>query len=100
MQRMQFTIRCKPFDRLYAGAICLQYRHQATVDQLTIHAHRTGAAFTFAAALLGSGKMQVFAQHVEQPLYRRRLNGAAFAIDSEANGGPTITHTGAVSSTA
>ena len=80
----------KAFHGLDVGALGLQNRHQATVDELAIHADRAGAALAFAAAFLGSGQVQIFAQHVEQALHRRHLHGARFAIDGEVNRGPGL----------
>ncbi len=71
---MQFAFERQPFDGLNLGAFGLQHGHKATVHQLAIHAHRAGAALALATTFLGAGQMQIFAQHVEQPLHGRHLH--------------------------
>ena len=72
LQRVHFAVARQAFDGFDARAFSLQYGHEATVHQFAVHAHRARAAFAFAAAFLGSGQVQVFAQHVEQALHGRR----------------------------
>ena len=71
LQRMENAVVCEPFDGLNVCAFGLQNRNEATIDQLAIHAHRAGAALAFAAAFLGAGEVQIFAQHIEQTLHGR-----------------------------
>ena len=66
-------------------AVSLQDRHQAGVDELAIHQHGAGAALAFAAPFLGSGEAEVFAQHVEQALHGRRVDGLGSVVDCEVN---------------
>ncbi len=50
-------------DRLAVGA---RDRRAAGEDALPVHQHRAGAALALAAAVLGAGQLQLFAQDVEQ----------------------------------
>jgi hypothetical protein len=59
LQRMQFSAESEAFHCLNIRAIGLQHRNEATVHELAIHAHRTGAALALAAALLGPGQLQI-----------------------------------------
>src|ERR1035438_6814922 len=99
LNRMKLAICCQAFNCLNIGALVLQHRHQATVYQLAVHAYRAGAALAFAATFLGSGKMQVFSQHIEQALHRRRLDFTALTVDGEMDGRPGRAHRLACSST-
>ena len=97
LQRMQLTIDCEPFNRLYARAFGLQHGHKAAVHQLAIHVNRTRAAFAFTATFLRAGQVQIFAQYIQQPLHRRRLHGTLLSIHVEADCGETSAHTEAIS---
>jgi hypothetical protein len=61
---------CYAFDGLDIGAFGLEYRDEATVDELAIQHDGTGAALPFPAAFFGAGEVQVFAEYVEQAGHR------------------------------
>src|SRR5262249_55147407 len=70
LHRMQLIWRDR--DSLDGGnrrAGDLGNRDQTTVHNLPVYHHTAGAALTFAATLLGAGEVQLFAQHVKQPLH-------------------------------
>ena len=55
LQRMQATLRSKPLDRGYFGAVPRHSQNEAGVDPDTVDENRAGAALSMIAALLGSG---------------------------------------------
>ena len=73
---VQHVAAREPLDRRDRAAVALARRDEARVDDLAVEHHRARAALAFAAALLRAGEPQVLAQHVEQALPRRALDGA------------------------
>ncbi|HEV8382905.1 MAG TPA: hypothetical protein VGQ29_15065 [Gemmatimonadales bacterium] len=53
-------------DRGNLAALDLAYGYQATVHDLAVDEHRTGAAFPLAAPFLRTGEVEVLAQYVKQ----------------------------------
>ena len=58
------------FDGADGCAVGLQCRDEAGVDELAVQQDGAGATLTFAAAFFCSGKVQVFAEEIEEPLHR------------------------------
>src|SRR6267378_1502399 len=68
------------FDGGDFGAFRLQDWDEAGVDQVAVDQDGTGSALAFAAALFGSGEVQVFAEDVEEALHRWGFDGFCLAI--------------------
>src|SRR4051794_9347776 len=99
LQRVHFSVAGQTLDGFDACALTLQHRNQATVYKLAIHAHCARAALAFTAAFLGSGQVQVFAQHIQQALQWRDAYFPLHTIHRDAYRGPGRAHTFAGSST-
>ena len=56
------------------AAICLDCGENAGVYALSVHKDGTCAAIAFAAAFLGTGKTQLFTQHMKQRFCRINLD--------------------------
>src|SRR5690242_4952344 len=69
-----------PLAGLHAPAIRLACRDEARVDDLAVEQHRARTALALAATFLRAGEAAVLAQHVEQSLPRRALDGARLAV--------------------
>jgi hypothetical protein len=65
----------KAFNGGDHGALDLQDRDEAGVDQIAVDQDGARSALAFAAALFGSSKIQVFAKDVEKTLHRWRFDG-------------------------
>src|SRR5712675_778188 len=87
---MEFFVDDEAFDGGDFGAFDLQDGDEAGVDQVAVDQDGAGSALAFAAALFGSGKVQVFAEDVEEALHRWGFDGFCLAIDSELNGGHAV----------
>src|ERR1700733_8725348 len=75
------------FDGGDFSAFGLQDGDKAGVDQVAVDQDGAGPALAFAAALFGSGEVQVFAEHIEQPLHRWCFDSFFAAVDGELDGG-------------
>ena len=62
-------------------------QHQARQHRLAIDQHRTGAALTKLAAVLGAGELQIFAQHFEQRLVVVGEDVDRFLVDGARRAG-------------
>src|SRR5438270_3421331 len=80
LQGLHFAVVREALNGFDAFAVHLQDRHEATVYQLAVQSHGARTTFAFAAAFLGSGEVQVFAQHVKQALHGRDAEFALYAI--------------------
>jgi hypothetical protein len=80
---VELLVDCEAFDGGDLRAFHLQDGDEAGVDQITIHQDGAGAALAFAAALLGSGEVKIFAEYVEETLHRRSFDCSFAAIDGE-----------------
>src|SRR5216684_7848699 len=67
---MEFLADDEAFDGGDFGAFGLQDGDEAGVDQVAVDQDGAGSAFAFAAALFGSGEVQVFAKDVEEAFHR------------------------------
>ena len=56
-------------------------RDEAPVDQFSVHPDGAGAAFAFAAAFLGSGEAEIFAEDIEEALHGRDIDYLRLAVD-------------------
>ena len=61
-------------------------QREAGVNPLAIHEHGAGAAQVVVVAFLGTGKVEVFAQGIEQGGPGRELVGAFLAVDAQRDG--------------
>ncbi len=59
-------IVAESFDRQNFGAFDLREWNEARAHGLSVDENRARAAFSLATSFLGSGKKEVFAQHIEQ----------------------------------
>src|SRR5947207_10616025 len=85
LQRVQAPWR-QPFDRGDRLALHARHRRQAGKRAPALDVHHADAALPGAAAVLGSGELELFAQHPQQG---RSVRGGARdgpAIDGESNG--------------
>src|ERR1700739_2937049 len=71
------------FDGSDLRAFGLQNGNQAGVDQIAVHQDGAGSALAFAAAFLGAGEVQIFAEDIEKSLHRRSLDGLFAVVDGE-----------------
>ena len=78
---VEFLVDCDAFDGGDVGGFGLEDGDEAGVDEFTVHEDGAGAALAFAAAFLGSGEVEVFAEDVEEPLERRGFDGLGLAVD-------------------
>src|ERR1041385_6990936 len=83
LHRVQHVAARQTLDGGDPAAVALAGSDQAGVDRLAVELDGARTALALAAALLGAGQPQVLAQHVEQPLPRRRLDRAQLAVDLE-----------------
>ena len=84
---MEFPVDAEALDSSDLGSFSLQNGDEAGVDQIAVDQDGAGSALAFAAALFGSGEVQVFAEDVEQALHRWSFDGFFAAIDGELDGG-------------
>ena len=71
----------QPLGGLDGRTLRLGHRQQTRLHQYAIDDHRTGAAFTGAAAFLGAGKIEIVAQEIEQSLMRLGITCDLAAVD-------------------
>src|ERR1700727_318365 len=64
------------------GTFGLQDGDEAGVDEVAVHKDGASSALAFSAAFFGSGEMEVFAKHIEQPLHRRCFDGSLVLVDA------------------
>src|ERR1700761_2109358 len=86
LHRMKRVAICDAFDRLDRGAIEAHGKLQAGIDAPAVDQHGASAALAAVAALLGAGKLQPFAQQIEQGdtgIVER--NGARLTVDGESD---------------
>src|ERR1700722_11956667 len=79
------------FDGGDPRAFGLQDGDEAGVDEVAVHQDGAGAALAFAAALLCSSEMEVFAEDVEEALHRWSVNGFCVAVNGASDGGHAVT---------
>jgi hypothetical protein len=85
LHRVQLISDGNSLDRSYCRSTDLGNRNKATVHDLSVDNNRARAALAFTAALLGPGKPQLFAQHVEQASHRKHLKPSLLAIDRKVD---------------
>src|SRR5271170_3055467 len=85
---VKFFVDGEAFDGGDVGAFGLQDGNQAGVDQVAVDQDGAGSAFAFAAALLGSGEVQILAENVQEALHWWRFDGFWVAVDGE----PDVSH--------
>ena len=72
---VEFFVDGEAFDGGDLGAFGLQDGDEAGVDEVAVHQDGAGSALAFAAALFGSGEVQVFAEDVEEALHGWGFDG-------------------------
>src|ERR1051325_4882990 len=86
LKRMQRAVFGEPFDRFDLLAIAGDRERQARAHEPAVHRHAARAADADAAAFLGAGEADVFADRVQQKAVRLDLDIAALAVDDQCDG--------------
>ena len=62
------------------AALQLAGQHQTGMDRFPVDDDGAGAAFSFAAAFLGPGHVEILPEEIQQPLVRSHLQGSGLSI--------------------
>src|SRR5258708_5913910 len=83
LQRVQTAVLLDPFDCRDLFALRFAERSDAAPYGRAVQKHGTGAALTFAAAVLGSGKVEFIAEYVEEGAFGIALDAMPGAVDDQ-----------------
>lgn len=84
LERMEFAVLGKPFNRQQIGTIGLYRQHNAGTHRFAVELDGTGAAHTVFAANMRTGQSEILAQKIRQQLARLTSCFAARAVDGKS----------------
>ena len=87
LDRVKLFIDGEAFDGGDLRAFGLQDGDEAGVYEISVHQDGAGPALAFATAFFRSGKVQIFAEDVEETLHRWDGEGRWRVVDGEVDGG-------------
>src|SRR2546423_13519332 len=70
-------------NRLHLTAFSFQPKHQTRQNRAPVNQHRARTTLAQLAAVFRAGEIQIFTQHFEQRLVRRKSYFGVFAVQTE-----------------
>src|SRR5262249_37346672 len=85
LHRVDLIALSQPLDRQHLVPLGFEGKNETRINRFAVQQHRTGAALALAAALLGTGQVQLFPQELQERLARLDRHFIGCTIHGQRN---------------